>query len=245
MIDIHHHLLFGLDDGAKDLESAVAQAEASIANGVTHVVCTPHANYQYHFDPKENAEKLALLQERMKGRLALGLGCDFHLSFDNLDDLAANPGKYTVNGKQYLLVEFPDLSIQQSLTDALFRLTASGIIPIITHPERNPTLVATPDKMVDWLRMGCLIQLTAGSLLGRFGSRAAAMCDDLLRKNWVHFIASDAHNITSRPPNMREGRQALAKRYGQETADRLSVHNPRAVFYGEDLPPQPEAAGAL
>jgi protein-tyrosine phosphatase len=243
MIDIHHHLLFGLDDGAKDLEMSVAMAEAALANGITHVVCTPHSNYQYSFDPEINRQKLAQLESRLDGRLTLGLGCDFHLSFDNLEDQDKNPSKYTINGTQYLLVEFPDFGIPESIGNALFTLNARGVVPIITHPERNSTLVAHPERMIEWLQSGCLIQITAGSLLGRFGNRASAMCHDLLAKNWVHFIASDAHNLTSRPANMREGHEALAKRYGKETAERLAVNNPRAVFLGERLGVQPEPIG--
>src|SRR5580704_1730641 len=98
MIDIHHHLLYGLDDGAKNLEMSIAMAEAAVANGITHVACTPHANYQYTFDPQKNRERLGELQELFKGRLTLGLGCDFHLSFDNLEDQSLNPRKYSLNG---------------------------------------------------------------------------------------------------------------------------------------------------
>jgi protein-tyrosine phosphatase len=243
MIDIHHHLLYGLDDGAKNLEMSIAMAEAAVANGITHVACTPHANYQYAFDPQKNRERLGELQELFDGRLTLGLGCDFHLSFDNLEDQSLNPRKYSLNGKNYLLVEFPDFSIPDTMTEALYGLNSRGAIPIITHPERNPMLIARPNRMVEWLRSGCLIQITAGSLLGRFGNRATTMCHDLIEKNWVHFIASDAHNVTSRPPNMREAHQALVKRYGLETADRLAIHNPRAAFYGEPLPRQPLPQG--
>jgi protein-tyrosine phosphatase len=190
-----------------------------------------------------NYKKLTELQDHFAGRLTLGLGCDFHLSFDNLEDRARNPSKYNVNGKNYLLVEFPEMAIPDSLSEALYLLNASGVTPIITHPERNPVLMTRPDRMIEWLRSGCLVQITAGSLLGRFGNRSLTMCHDLLEKNWVHFIASDAHNLTSRPANMREGHEALAKRYGRETADRLAIHNPRAVFDGERLPQQPIPLG--
>ncbi|HEY0759236.1 MAG TPA: CpsB/CapC family capsule biosynthesis tyrosine phosphatase [Acidisarcina sp.] len=243
MIDIHHHLLYGLDDGARDLEDAVAMAHAAIENGITHVVCTPHSNDQFPFDPMVNFQKLMALKERIGDGLTLGLGCDFHLSYDNIENQFKYPTRYTINGKQYLLVEFPDMAIPLQISDTLYNFNIGGVIPIITHPERNYTLVQNPSRMAVWLRSGCLIQITAGSLLGRFGKRAESAALDLLERNWVNFIASDAHNVTSRPVVMREAYTKVARRYGQETADRLCIHNPRAVFYGEPMPPQPEPAG--
>ena len=240
MIDIHHHLLYGLDDGPKELANSLAQADAAIVNGTTYLVCTPHANDRYDFDPETNCQRLAEIEAHVAGRLTLGLGCDFHLSYDNIEDQLKHPVKYTINGKQYLLVEFPDFGIPANIGETLYHFVATGIIPIITHPERNATLQGKPEMMAEWLRNGCVIQVTAGSILGRFGKKAEAVAFDLLQRNWVHFLASDAHNLTSRPPNLAEGHAELVKRYSRETADRLCIDNPRAVFEGNPLPPQPE-----
>lgn len=243
MFDIHYHLLFGVDDGPKDLESSVALAEASIAEGVTHIVCTPHASSQYEFRPEVNRERLAMLNERLAGRVMLGLGCDFHLSFDNIEDAFQNRTKYTINGKRYLLVEFPEMSIVHHISDILCRLVACGMVPIITHPERNPVLQHDPDRMAEWLRAGCLVQVTAASLKGRFGKRAEEMSLELLKKNWVHILASDAHSLTGRPPAMRGAYDQLKSDFGEGTANRLCIDNPRAVFMGEPLRAQPEPEG--
>ncbi|MGH9588633.1 MAG: CpsB/CapC family capsule biosynthesis tyrosine phosphatase, partial [Acidobacteriaceae bacterium] len=116
MIDIHHHLLFGLDDGSKDIDTSIAMAEMAAEDGITHIVCTPHANYHYHFDPAINQQKIEELRDRINGKVSLGLGCDFHLSFENIDDALKNPHKYTINQKQYLLVEFAELSIPPQMT---------------------------------------------------------------------------------------------------------------------------------
>jgi protein-tyrosine phosphatase len=243
MIDIHHHLLFGLDDGPSDLEISVAMAEMSIQNGVTHIVCTPHSSEHFKFDPALNKERLDIVQERVGNKVALALGCDFHLMFDNIEDAIANPTKYTINGKQYLLVEFPDHGISQNMREIFFRLGVAGMTSIITHPERNPVLARNPERMADWLRAGCYIQITAASLTGRFGKVAQKIAHDLLKRNWVHFLATDAHDLTSRPPMLRDAHQLVAEKYGKETADRLCLHNPRAVYFGEPLPPQPEPEG--
>ncbi|MEO6828355.1 MAG: CpsB/CapC family capsule biosynthesis tyrosine phosphatase, partial [Acidobacteriaceae bacterium] len=154
MIDIHHHLLYGLDDGAVDFETSLKMAELAIADGITHVVCTPHANSEYNFSPQENAARLERLRENVGDRLTLGLGCDFHLSYENIEDVLAHPAKYSINGKQYLLVEFPDFGIPQNISESFHEMSVAGLIPIITHPERNLTLMQKPEKIADWLRIG-------------------------------------------------------------------------------------------
>ncbi len=243
MIDIHHHLLPGLDDGPADLEISIAMAEMSLQNGVTHIVCTPHANDRFHFDPAANAERMAVVAQRLGDRVTLAPGCDFHLMYDNIEDAIANPAKYSINGKGYLLVEFPEQSIPNKMDEIFFRLNLAGLTSIITHPERNPLLARHPERMTEWLRAGCYVQITAASLTGRFGKQAQKVAHALLRRNWVHFVATDAHDLSSRPPKLREAYNLIVAEYGRETAERLCVENPRAAFYGEPLPAQPEAEG--
>jgi protein-tyrosine phosphatase len=239
MIDIHHHLLFALDDGAPDLETSVAMAEAAAADGITHIVCTPHANARFAFNPKLNQERLEAVRARVQGKVTLGLGCDFRLSFDNVEDALKSRVKYTINQKQYLLVEFDDALIPPNMTEVFYELRSAGLRPIITHPERNSIIQRHPERMKDWLREGALVQVTTSSLTGRFGRTAESLARQFLEKNWVHFLATDAHNTESRPPRMSEAYDIVAKRYGQETAERLCEMNPRAVFFGEELGRQP------
>jgi protein-tyrosine phosphatase len=240
MIDIHHHLLFGLDDGPAEIETSLAMIEMATGDGITHIVCTPHANARWAFNPEINRQKLDELTSRTKSKVTLGLGCDFHLSYDNIEDALKNREKYTINGKQYLLVEFADLTIPTSISDSFYEMLVAGIVPIITHPERNFTIQKHPERMKEWLREGCLVQVTASSLSGRFGKTAQLMAMQFLDKDWVHFLATDAHNVQARPPILREGYDLLVKHFGRERAERLCVENPRAVFNGEDLPAQPE-----
>lgn len=240
MIDIHHHLLFGLDDGAENLETSEAMARMAVGDGITHIVCTPHANAHFRFDPAVNRERLEQLQAHLDGRLTLGLGCDFHLSFENIEDAKKNPTKYTINGKRYLLVEFADLSIPPQMMQVFYEFQLAGMQPIITHPERNLTIQKSPQRLDEWLKAGCLAQVTASSLTGRFGRSAMSFAQRLLDENKIHFLATDAHNLESRPPRMREAYEFVARRCGSEMAERLCVANPRAAFYGEELGPQPE-----
>jgi protein-tyrosine phosphatase len=245
MFDIHYHLIFGVDDGPKTIEASLELAEASIAEGVTHVVATPHASYKYRYQTEVNQERLATLNERLKGRLTLGLGCDFHLSYDNISELEKSPRMFTVNGSNYLLVEFPEYINTLTYADAFFRIMSLGIIPIITHPERNPTLLQSPTPIIEWVHSGCLVQVTAASLAGKFGARAETLTRLLLKGNYVHVIASDAHNVRSRAPAMSSAFHLLKNDFGRGTAERLCIHNPRAIFFGEPMPEQPEAFGPL
>lgn len=241
MFDLHYHLLFGVDDGPKTIDDSLALAEASIAEGVTHIVATPHANDRYRFTPAINQSHLEIVEARVEGRLTLALGCDFHLSYENIADLERAPERYTINGKQYLLVEFGDFGIPHSLSNVLFRMRSGGVVPVLTHPERNPVLAEDPQRLIEWVGGGCLVQVTAASLCGDFGRMAEAMALEMVRRNLVHIIASDAHSVKWRPPSMRRAHDLLLHKFGLATADRLCLHNPRAVFHGESLPPQPPA----
>lgn len=243
MIDIHHHLLWGLDDGSTSFENSVAMAKMAAAEGITHIVCTPHANGQYAYDRHVVAAKIDELQRTLdvqKIPLKLGRGCDFHMSYDNIQDAKADPARFSVNGLGYLLVELPDYGISHGLTETLYQLRLAGLTPILTHPERNATLLADHGRLLEWMRGGLLIQVTAGSVLGHMGKQAQRMAHQLLADRWVHFLATDAHNTTSRPPKMRDAFDAVAQKYGPEYAHALCVGNPLAVFMGKPLMPQAE-----
>jgi len=245
MVDIHCHILPGLDDGADSMTTACDMAEMAIADGVTHIVATPHANSHYRFVPELVKALRGEIQAKFDGRLVFATGCDFHLSIDNLRDIRRAPERFTLNQKNYLLVEFADFSIPQALDQSLHELHLAGLRPIITHPERNPLIRAKPERLYGWLRLGCYVQITAQSLGGRFGEGAQAAAEEWLDKGAVHFVASDAHNTSSRPLRLKETYDQLAKTRGQAVARALLVDNPRAAFDGEDLPWVPELSEDL
>ena len=243
MIDLHHHLLPGIDDGSPDLETSIAMARMAAEDGITHVVATPHASSRYPFEPALIAERLALLRAALNDRgipLLLATGCDFHVNFENIRDAIDHPRKYTLNATEYLLVELPDLAISPHLGETLYELRLAGMSPILTHPERNPTLQRDGERLKDWLRHGLLVQVTAGSVLGQMGKSAERMAHMLLANRWVHFLATDAHDLKFRPPQMRNAHDLVAERYGAEYADLLCTANPLAVFQGQELPEQQE-----
>lgn len=240
MIDIHCHLLPQIDDGAESMEIACAMAEMAIEDGVTHVIGTPHASPGRAFVPALIKERRDELQSHFEGRLVIATGCDFHLSFENLQDIRHDAERFTLNQKNYLLVEFAEFSIPPSLDQALHELQLAGLRPIVTHPERNPLIRTQPERLYQWLRQGCYVQITAQSLMGKWGDAAREMSLKWLDENLIHFVASDAHNITTRPLRLKETFAFIAKRRGEDIARALFVDNPRAAFEGLPLPFVPE-----
>jgi protein-tyrosine phosphatase len=240
MIDIHCHILHGLDDGADSFEIACGMAEMAIEDGITHIIGTPHSDSTFTFVPELVRQRRDEIQARFEGRLVFATGCDFHLSFENLQAIRENSERFTLNQKNYLLVEFANYSIPPSLDHALHQLQLAGLRPIITHPERNPLIRARPERLFTWLRQGCYAQVTAQSLLGKFGQSAQERAEQWLDAGAVHFVASDAHNVTSRPLRLKETYDLLAKTRGEEVARALLVENPLAAFEGRPLPYVPE-----
>jgi protein-tyrosine phosphatase len=238
LIDIHSHVLFGMDDGAETLEESVAMARMAAEHGTTDLVATPHANIEYQFEPETIAERIAQIQDGVGDALRLYTGCDFHLTYDNIQNAIEQPRKYTINQKCYLLVEFSDLMVFHNTGEILARLGAAGMIPIITHPERNELLRQRIDQISQWVDAGSRVQVTGQSLTGKFGKRARDFGRQLLDRRMVHVIASDGHDCENRPPVLDAAYAWLCEGYSKDLADALCVSNPGATLTGEsmDLP---------
>jgi protein-tyrosine phosphatase len=237
LIDIHSHVLFGLDDGPSTFDESLAMIRMAAAHGTTALLATPHSDLQYTFQPELIAERIAQLSEAAGGLLTLHTGCDFHLSYDNIQDAIENPRKYTINQKNYLLVEFSDLLIFRNTQEIFERLSGAGMIPVITHPERNGLLRQRVEEIATWVAAGATVQITAQSLTGEFGRRAHEFCRQLLDRGLVHFIASDGHDLKRRPPRMDLARAWLTDHYGESVSKALSVTNPGAAVAGNPLEP--------
>ncbi len=235
MVDIHSHIVFGVDDGAKTLEDSVAMLELAAESGTTDIVATPHSDLRFRFDLPLIRQRIAEMQERVGDRIRIHQGCDFHLHFDNIRSCLVDRAPYTINGHRYLMVEFSERSIPGNIGDVFQDMLQQEITPVVTHPERNGLLMGDPGRLVEWVRMGCLMQVTGQSFTGRFGKSAEANCRELMKHRLVHFVASDAHDTEWRPPDLREPRKHVAAEYGEEMAERLFVTNPRMTLTGEYL----------
>jgi protein-tyrosine phosphatase len=242
MIDIHCHPLPEVDDGAKTLEEAVAMCRMAADDGTTHLVATPHCNYMYNFDPEVNRAKLAELQSAVGSTPRLLLGCDFHLSYENIRLLVENHTHFTINETSYVLVEFGEFFVPEQIDRVFYDINCAGLTPILTHPERNRTFQRKPDLLHRWITRGCLCQVTAKSFTGGFGSMARRLAEDWLEKNWIHVFASDAHDLKFRPPTLSKCRKKLTDSKGAEAATRLLITNPEAIINGKPLPPAPAPA---
>ena len=244
VVDIHSHILPEVDDGPKSWDVSVAMCRAAAADGITHQVATPHANDRYHYDREYLQELVARLQQLVGDAPRLSLGCDFHLSYENIQDALAHPTRYVIDGTRYLLVEFSNYSVPQQTTDSFLKLGDCGITVIITHPERNPILRESLQRVVEWAEQGCVIQMTGSALTGFWGERTRRAAQWLLERQAVHVIATDAHDLEKRVPILSTSRDAAAEICGAEVAEALVELNPRAVITNQPLPyfPRPLAS---
>ena len=228
MIDIHCHILPGVDDGSPSWEITAEMCRMAAEDGIRHIVATPHADERFFYDRSRYEGMLRKLKNVGCG-IKFSLGCDFHFSFDNIEDAVLHPRRYSIGGSPYLLVEFSDFGSMPAIREGLFRLANSGLKPIITHPERNLALLEAPEKVVELAKDGCLIQVTANSLTGYWGVRSQRMAEMLLKKDAIHVIASDAHDPVNRPPLLSQAFDRVCRLAGQHVAHALFVDNPGAV----------------
>jgi protein-tyrosine phosphatase len=227
MIDIHCHLLPAVDDGSQSWETTLEMCRIAEQDGVTHIVATPHANYEYQYDRDLHLERLEELRTRAP-KLTFSLGCDFHLSYENIEDAMRHRERYAIGDTRYQLVELSEYSAFNA-SQTMHLLQTAGLIPILTHPERNPVILGNPDLLNRFADVGCLFQITANSLTGFWGKPKQQFCEQMLKKNMVHFIASDAHGVKNRTPILSAARDAAAKIVGAAAAEKLVCGNPQAV----------------
>jgi len=242
MVDVHCHLLPEVDDGPPTWEVAEQMCRMAAADGIEHIVATPHASERYAYDRARGEEGLERLRQMGIAGLTFSLGCDFQFSYENVRALLDRPAGYVISGTDYLLIELSNFAIPPGVDDAVARLREDGIIPVVTHPERNLLLQQWPQRALRFIQQGCVLQLTANSLTGFWGERAREMALWLLDRDAAHIIASDAHDLERRPPVLSAAREWTAKHYGQDLARALLEENPRALVLNQNLPFLPRPA---
>ncbi len=255
MIDLHNHILYGQDDGARTLEESVKMCEIGYRDGIRTIVATPHILPGiYENDRSTILSKVALLNSELKTQnsangfqspiadrqspIRILPGADVHFSPDLLERLQKKE-IVTVNDQgRHLMIEFAFQGIPYQAEEVLFQLVTNGITPIISHPERNLEIEQRPRRYYEMVRMGCLGQVTAMSLTGEFGPEIKRSAERLLAKRLIHIIASDAHSLNGRPPILSAGVKAAEKIAGKKEAQKMVTEYPEAIIQGlrPDIP---------
>lgn len=239
MIDLHTHVLPGVDDGPEGAREAVEMCRLAAAAGCEVVVATPHQRHESweNTDSAGLAELLDGLQSEVGPSPKLLLGAEIRIDsrlLEELDDLPRS-GILPLAGTSYLLLEADRRLPGPQPMELLHELSIRGWRPIFAHPEFIPSLHGDLELISDLVAGGALMQVTAGSLLGKFGRQAQQIASRLLDAGHVHVVASDAHGIRWRPPDLGEARSAIAARWGEETAWRLCIGHPRAIIQDRPL----------
>lgn len=217
MIDIHCHILPGIDDGAVTMEDSLVMARAAVKEGITTIIATPHHKNNQFINPKSsiltkvNDLNTVLKQENIP--LTILPGQEVRIYGEVLEDYYKEE-ILTLNHTKYLFIEFPSSSVPRYAERLLYELQTEGIIPIIVHPERNKELQEKPDLLYQFVKNGALTQVTASSVAGYFGKNVKKFSEQLIEHNLTHFLASDAHNVTSRSFKMMEGLDVVEENFG-------------------------------
>lgn len=220
MIDIHSHILPGVDDGANSLEESIEMAKLAVQEGITQIVASPHHFTSRFYNPKEkilskvNHLNQALQKENIP--LEVLLGQEVRIIGDLISEYEKNQIA-TINEEIYVLIEFPANHVPGYAEQLFFEIQMAGLIPIIVHPERNSQFVEQPDKLYNLIEKGALSQVTAASISGYFGKKIQKFTIQLIEANLTHVVASDAHNTTSRSFKMVEAFEVIEKEFGTET----------------------------
>ena len=237
MIDLHTHILPGLDDGPADAEEALAMCRLAVADGTAAIVASPHM-----FDGAFNVTRMDILDGvcRLQDVLdAEGIplrvfpGADVH-AVPELEKLVREGCVMTISDRgKYLITELPQDVLPHRLFDLLFSIQLAGVTPIISHPERNLQVQTDPFMMAEYTEAGNLVQLTAASITGDFGSAAQSCAHVLISARLAHLVASDAHSIDRRPPILSHAFDAVKELLPLEETEEMFVHSPLRILAGE------------
>ncbi len=215
MIDLHCHILPGIDDGAETMEASIAMAEKAISQGITHILCTPHHNNGKYHNPKSDVISLvSSLQSELDQRnllLTVLEGQEVRITGDLIEDIRNDEILFTDLDDTYILIEFPTMEVPTYSEQVLFELKSLGKTPVIVHPERNAYFRKDPNNLLPFLDMGCLAQLTAPSYMGVFGKDIQKTAKIMVEHNLVQMVASDAHGVNKRTFYMKEAYEQIAK----------------------------------
>lgn len=240
MIDIHTHILPGLDDGADDFEEACIMAEMAVRSGVTALIATPHSNDMYGFLNEESIhlktkyKKFCQILKEEQIPLEVYRGMEIWASSD-ISEKIETGRLLTLNQSKYVLIEFSFIEQPWWFETIIHEMTKYGLVPVIAHPERYESVQENPNLVYDWYLAGACTQMNKGSLLGRFGRKAAYTAEKLLKHQLYSFIASDAHHYDMRTTDMNEIVGYLKKYYDEAYWIELLEKNPLELLKNREI----------
>ena len=241
LVDIHNHILPGLDDGAQSMEEAILLAADAVANGVTHIIATPHhLNRNYMNSSLEVKEAAATLYRELSRKnipVKILPGQEIHLTANILEELDNNLLTLANSGK-YILIELPNNHIPSYTLEFFYQIQLKGYIPIIAHPERNSVLRRNKQLLYEFVCKGALIQITASSLIGVNGRSLKKYTNLLIKHNLVHFISSDAHHYLKRPFLLNKANNYIKKNFSLDLVT-YYIENAKHVIFGTEFLPLP------
>lgn len=239
MVDLHCHLLPGIDDGSKSLEISLRLAREAAENGVTHALLTPHhMNGRYVNHKKDVIQKTNEFQKQINAHnipLTVFPGQEVRINGQLLEALDEDDILFADTAGKYMMLEFPDDDVPHYTNRMIFDLQQRGIIPVIVHPERNTRIMAEPDLIYQLLEKGCLSQITASSYVGTFGKKVENFSRQLIEAGQGYVFASDAHDLPERKYEMRQAFKKLQYNFDQNLVDKYQ-QNARLIINGEDVP---------
>ena len=239
IIDIHNHSLPKIDDGAKDNDMSIEMLKVAVDSGTSQIVLTPHhlngAFNNFRDSIVEDTSKLQALANEQEIPIKLHYGTEIHLVPETVPQIIENKALTYCGLGKAALIELPKNSIPSGTESILSKLIYNGITPIIAHPERNSSLRRDHTQFIEWIEFGCKSQVTGQSCTGGFGSSLEEFSFELISKNLVHFIASDAHRPTGRSPNLKDALATITENFGEQAAQTLFHDNPLRLINGEDI----------
>ncbi len=241
MIDLHSHILPGVDDGARSIKESLEMARVAFSDRIRTIVATPHLfrrNYpQTNFGiihKKIDELREALAENNIE--IEILRGAEVHVSHNIIDEIKVHREDLLLNKGSYLFVEFPSEHVFSGVKDVFFKIMNEGITPIIAHPERNSDFSRRPYLLYELIQMGALSQVNSGSFSGIYGREAELSVFRFLKLNLIHLIASDAHSVNRIPPRLSKARERVRLVSGEKIAWSLVKDNPQAILDNRDIP---------
>ena len=237
MVDMHCHIMPGVDDGAKTRKEVQGMLKMEYENGVRTIILTPHYRKDM-FEPdfeliKKRFQYVKCEVENLGLDMEVFLGCEYHANSDMIKEIKGKP-RFRINGGKYVLLEFSSAHTYQKIRDCVYQMINSGFKPIIAHIERYRNVVKDLNNVNELIELGAYIQVSSGAILGEDGLKAMLVSRTMLKKKMIHFIGSDSHDMKERCPNLKKCAEYVEKKVGTKYAQNLFVNNPQKILDYKD-----------